>query len=137
MTLRIELDDPLCEVGAAFTGRVLREPDADGVSTTSRARAVRLVLRMWTEGRGDKHTREVCTRSFDLQDHGGLTSAFSLSVPRSAPVSYDGSLIRVRYEIEGRVDVRLARDPKIKRPVLVVPEGGLGIYDRPHPLPRT
>jgi len=135
MTIALDLDHVVAECGGHFTGRVSRQADADGVSSTSRARAVRLVLRYRTEGRGDTDRQDVSNLELELEPHGGLNTAFSLPVPPNGPVSYDGRMLRVLYEIEARVDVKLARDPKIERPVLVVPVGGLGVYDRPHPLP--
>ena len=131
----LELDDLVCQVGDRFTGRLIRQADADGVTDSSRARSVRLVLRVYTEGRGDTDRQDLSTANFDLQPHGGLTADFSLAVPQGSPVSYDGTLMRIMYEIEARVDLKLARDEKYARQVLVVPEGGLGVYDRPHPLP--
>jgi len=135
MTMGLELDDLVCPVGYQFTGRLIRRADADGVSQTSKARAVRLVLRVYTEGRGDVDKRDVSSSNFDLEPHGGLNAGFSLAVPQTSPISYDGSLMRIRYEIEARVDLKLARDDRYSRQVLVVPEGGMGVYDRPHPLP--
>lgn len=135
MTLSLDIDDHIAECGGRFTGTVRRDADADGVSSRSRARAVRLVLRYRTEGRGDTDKRDVSNLEFQLEAHGGLSTTFALSVPPDGPVSYDGRMLRVLYEIEARVDVKLARDPKIERAVLVVPKGGLGVYDRPHPLP--
>ncbi len=134
MTIGLELDAWVVECGDRFTGRVSRDADADGVASKSRARSVRLVLRYRTEGRGDTDASDVSNLEFGLEAHGGLNSPFTLSVPASGPVSYDGRTMRVIYEIEARVDIKLARDPKIERPVLVVPQGGLGVYDRPHPL---
>ncbi len=131
----LELEDMVCEVGGHFVGRLIRQADADGVSTDSRARSVRLVLRLYTEGRGDVDRVDVSSLRFDLAPHGGLSAEFSLPVPATSPVSYDGTLMRVQYEIEARVDLKLARDEKYGRRVLVVPVGGLGVYDRPHPLP--
>ena len=135
MTVRLDLDDLVAEVGTGFTGRVHREPDADGVTSESRARAIRLMLRLRTEGRGDTDTKPITTCEFDVESHGGLSASFELAVPTGVPISYDGSLIRVIYEIEVRVDIKLARDPKVERLVLVVPRGGKQLYDRPHPLP--
>lgn len=135
MTMGLELDDLVCPVGHRFSGRLIRQADADGVTTTSKARAVRLVLRMYTEGRGDVDRSEISSCTFDLEPHGGLSASFSLSVPATSPISYDGTLMRIKYEIEARVDLKLARDDKYARQVLVVPEGGMGVYDRPHPLP--
>jgi sporulation-control protein spo0M len=135
MTIRLEFDALVVECGGRFTGRVTRDPDADGVTTDSRARSVRLTLRYRTEGRGDNESKKITVVNFDVETHGGLSVPFSLPVPMGSPISYDGSLMRVIYEVEARVDIKLARDPKIKRLVLVVPEGGGWVYDRPHPLP--
>ena len=135
MTLGVELDSFVEEVGGVFTGRVSRLADADGTSSESKARAVRMELRYWTEGRGDTDNMVISNVEFPIEPHGGLQADFRLAVPQGAPISYDGSLIRVLYEIEARVDLKLARDPKVTRAVLVVPVGGLGTYDRPHPLP--
>lgn len=135
MTVGLELDEQVCEVGGRFTGRLIRQADADGISNDSRARSIRLVLRVYTSGRGDTDRRDISTLTFDLEAHGGLNADFSLTVPADSPVSYDGSLMRIMYEIEARIDLKLARDEKYARQVLVVPEGGLGVYDRPHPLP--
>ena len=135
MSINLELDQMIAECGGRFTGRVSRAADADGVSSKSRARSIRLVLRLRTEGRGDTDKRDVSNLEFDLEAHGALSAPFSLAVPIGGPVSYDGHAMRVIYEIEARVDIKLARDPKVERVVLVVPQGGLGVYDRPHPLP--
>ena len=136
MTIQLAFDDLVGEVGGAITGVVSRQADADGVASESRARAVRLVLRLRTEGRGNTDTSDVSNQTFDLEAHGGLSVRFSLAIPRSTPISYDGSLMRVLYEVEARVDVKLARDPKVSYAVLIVPDGGLTVYQRPHPLPR-
>jgi hypothetical protein len=77
----------------------------------------------------------VTNQNFDLEAHGGLNAAFSLLVPATSPVSYDGTLMRVMYEIEARVDLKFARDEKSAHQDLVIPVGGMGVYNRPHPLP--
>lgn len=135
MTVGLELDDLVCQLGDRFTGRLTRHADADGVLGDSPARSIQLVLRMYTEGRGDTDRRDVTNQNFDLEAHGGLNATFSLLVPETSPVSYDGTLMRVMYEIEARVDLKFARDEKSAHQVLVIPVGGLGVYDRPHPLP--
>ena len=132
MTLSMELDDEVAVVGGAFSGRLIREHD--GTEKGLRARAVRLSLKFSTEGRGDTHQKTLHTFEFPLGDDGRLDESFVFEVPADAPISYDGSLIRVVWEIEARIDLKLARDPKTERTVLVVPEGGAGLYVAPHPL---
>lgn len=132
MTLSMELDDEVAVVGGIFSGKLIREPD--GMEKGPMARAVRLSLKFFTEGRGDKDQKTLHTIEFPLGDDGRLDAPFSFDVPSDGPISYDGSLIRVVWEIEARIDLKLARDPKTERTVLVVPEGGGGLYQTPHPL---
>jgi len=135
--LTLYLDSPVAEVGGFVAGELHRAPDADGITDDSRARAVRLTLSYHTEGRGDEDSRSAPGLEFALEVHGGLQTRFELAVPGNSPISYDGRLLRVLWTLEARVDLKLARDPKIEASVVVVPRGGVSLYDRPHPLPST
>lgn len=134
--LSIEIDHDVAEVGGAFRCAVRRSP-VDGEindKTFGKARSVRLSLRMYTEGRGNEDQERYALTEFPIDEYGMATGIANLVVPAEAPVSYDGQLIRVRYEIEARTDLHLARDQRSSAEVLVVPRGGLGAYRRPHPL---
>lgn len=136
MTLQLQVDSLAAEVGGAFTGQLVRQADADGASNASKAREIRVQLLLRTEGRGTTDEAVVSSLTQPLQRYGGINAPFTLGVPPRSAVSYDGSLIRVLYRIEARVDLRLSRDIIVYRNVLVVPVGGLGMYTRAHPLPR-
>lgn len=132
----VELDRDVVEVGGQVSGRVSRAPDGD-VTNASRARSIKLSLRHETSGRGDTDRKVVGAQEFDLDVHGSVEAAFAITVPSSGPISYDGRLIRVRWELELRVDVKRASDPTAIVSVLVVPRGGADRYDKPHPLSPT
>lgn len=130
----IELDENIAEVGAPLSGRILRHPDADGITAKSKAREIRLSLQYETSGRGSTDAKAVSTQHIACDSHGGVNASFSFTVPSDGPISYDGSLIRIRWSIEARLDLKLARDPKLEVPVLVIPRNGTGVYNGPHPL---
>jgi len=134
--MEIYLDEFVVEVGESLTGRIVRHPDSDGITTTSKVREIRLSLKYETSGRGTTDSSAVSTQNFACDSHGGVNGSFSLSVPGAGPISYDGNLIRVRWQVEARLDVKMARDPKLLADVLVVPRNGFAVYDRPHPLRR-
>lgn len=132
----IEVDDPFAEIGGVFNGRVFL-PGAEGLDPDAgRIREVRVTLKCWTEGRGDTDSWNSPAQAFNVAVDGSLTAPFTLAVPTTGPISYDGSLIRVLWAIEARTDLKMRIDKKNQLPVVVVPAGGLGHYRRPHPLYR-
>ena len=131
----VELDDWFAEIGGRVQGRVLL-PGAEGIdSTTERIREVRVSLRYETDGRGDRDRWTGPAQSFDVNIDGSLYGTFALDVPTGSPISYDGSLFRVRWFVEARTDLRLRIDRKTSVEFVVIPGGGRGHYRQPHPLP--
>ena len=134
-TPTLEVDDYFVELGARFEGRVLL-PGTEGLDpTVERIREVRVALRYGTEGRGDSDSWLGPPQVFDVNVDGSLHGRFTLDVPSEAPISYDGSLFRVRWEIEARTDLKMRLDKKSTVDVVVLPVGGHGLYLQPHPLP--
>ena len=130
----IELDNPFVEPGGQITGRVML-PGAEGADPgVQRIREVRVLARFRTEGRGDHDVWESDPLAFDVGVDGSLHASFALDVPFDGPVSYDGGLLRVIWEVEARTDLRMRIDQKTTATVIVVPMGGLGLYRRAHPL---
>ena len=134
--LDVAVERGIVEVGGTVSGRLRLAGELDDLASDSnqRVRAVRVSLGYTTEGRGDTDARAITELEFPVDQYGGVEATFDLSVPRQGPISYDGRLIRVRWDVEARVDVKLRRDPTTHIPVLVIPSGGWGLYDRPHPL---
>ena len=134
--LQLALQNDITEVGGSFRGRLIRMGDMDDLAQDSESsvRAVRLRLHYRTEGRGDTDAKTIETYEFPADDYGGVNVDFDLAVPEDGPISYDGRLIRVLWEIEARVDIKMRRDKRTTAPVLVLPTNGWGLYSRPHPL---
>ena len=83
---------------------------------------VRVELRWYTEGRGTRN-RGVVDRVVHTADAGPIPPVIEavLTVPREGPVTYDGSMIRIRWEVHATVDVAWARDPDQSVPLVVRP----------------
>lgn len=135
-TLSITLDVPAVELGGRIQGRVARAGEVDDLfeEGDQNVRAVRLRLRYYTEGRGTKVSRVVDETEFPTDEYGRVDTAFDLHVSPAAPISYDGSLIRVLWELEATVDIERRIDRRTEIPILVLPTNGWGLYQRPHPL---
>ncbi len=134
--LAIHLEHDIAEVASSFLCSVKRSP-SDGETnekTLGQVRAVRIALRMTTEGRGDEDRQDFATQELPVDDYGMASGEVRLHIPANAPISYDGALIRVRWHIEARTDIKFGIDQESSVTVLVVPAGGLGVYTRPHPL---
>lgn len=135
--LDVQLAAEAVELDQSFAVELRRSPDDrnDNSGLFGKVRAVRVSLGWFTEGRGDKDHGTVAEAEVPTDQYGALAMQVPLWVPGDSPVSYDGRLIRVLWEIEIRTDTRLAIDPVISVPVLVVPRGGIAHYRLPHPLP--
>lgn len=134
--LAVEVERGIVEVGGSVSGQLRLASELDDLATESsqRVRAVRVSLRFTTEGRGDTDERSVAELEFPVDHNGRVEARFDLTVPHDGPISYDGRLVRVRWEVEARIDVKLRRDPTTHIPVLVIPSGGWGLYHQPHPM---
>lgn len=137
--LDIEIDNDVVEVGATVSGRIQRWPSDgdDNSKKIGKIQAVRVKVSWRTEGRGDRARATVGEITIPAAEFGQASGSFSVPIPPNSPISYDGSLIRVIWELEARTDRKLARDPKNSYRLLVVPRNGLGRYKRPHPLPKA
>ena len=136
--LQLTLQNDMSEIGGVFRGRLVRVGDMDDLAedSESRVRAVRLRLHYKTEGRGDTDSKTIETHEFPADEYGAVNADFELAIPDDGPISYDGQLIRVLWEIEARVDIKMRRDKRTTAAVLVLPTNGWGLYNLPHPLRR-
>ncbi len=132
--LDIKLDNDIAEVDGQFTGDLTyvvpdEKPEA--------IRGIRLELRYFTEGRGDRYSKHLSSMAIEIDTSQNATKRFEIPVPENAPISYDGQLIRVLWEIKATIDIARGPDYNRVKPVIVVPVNGLGTYEYPHPLRRN
>ncbi len=134
--LSIQIEHDIAEVGSFFACTVSRSP-TDGVTNEpgrGQVRGVRIELGWSTEGRGDTDSDTVASLVIPVDEFGMANARVELPVPANGPISYDGALIRVRWELSAQTDIKLGVDQRSSAEVLVVPARGLGTYDRAHPL---
>lgn len=118
--IRIEIPGSQFEVGSALKGQVSWTPDQE-----SKPRAVRVSLGWRTEGRGNRK-EGTCdeTEGSVITPGSTVTLPFEFQVPLQGPVSYDGKLMKIIWEITVRVDLPFARDEIERKEIRVVP----GLY---------
>ncbi len=135
-TLSMTLTNNIAPVGTSFQGQLTRNPQLDDGQEAGKHRiqGVRLELGFTTEGRGDTDSAMVHHQEFPVDGWGRLAVHFQVPVPSGGPISYDGRLIRLRWELTATVMIKRAIDRRLEVPVLVIPANGWGVYDRPHPL---
>lgn len=133
--LEFTLDAYVAEVGGRLTGGLARAATRSKPGgPVGRVDDVVVSLGWETEGRGDTDRGQVAAMTVPVGPLGAAAATFSLRVPDDAPVSYDGSLIRIVYTVRAQTRVKLSRDLWEEVGVLVIPKGGTGRYDRAHPL---
>ena len=118
--IRIQTASEQVEVGAGVKGQVTWSPDGD-----AKPRGLRVTLGWRTEGKGNRKegTCDEAERT-DIAPGSTVTLPFEFHVPIEGPVSYDGKLMRIIWEIVAQVDLPFARDEIEKREIRVVP----GLY---------
>lgn len=135
--LRVAMDNDRTTVGDSFRGRASvrsLDPGAATDQDIEQLRGLKVALRFFTEGRGDTDAHTVSAIELPAFDYRTADQAFEIVVPPHSPISYDGRLIRVRWEVEVSLDIKRRTDPVVVVPVLVIPIDGWEHYDQPHPL---
>jgi len=86
-------------------------------------KAATATLRWYTEGRGNQDREEVATveQQLDGPSAGLSTFAFSLRMPVDAPVTYDGMMIRLRWEVNVELDIPWGRNEHEQAELWVLP----------------
>ncbi len=107
--MSIELDAPVAECG----------DDVSGTATWSAGPAT-VSLRWATSGHGTVDTEVAATVSLS-----GGSASFDLAVPAGGPMSFEGTLTGVHWEVVLDADGATERAP-----VTILPAGGLALWVR-------
>jgi hypothetical protein len=108
--IRIALSEADVRNGERVKGSVTWQ--AEGPKTPRR---IEVACRWRVEGRG--RTREEVVESLEGS---GAVIAFDFAVPKEGPLSYDGALLRISWEIAANADLPMARDESAVAPFTVV-----------------
>jgi hypothetical protein len=125
--IRIELTQDEIRNGEHLRGRA--QWNSDG----KEARKLEVLCRWRVEGKGSKH-EEIIDLEIDVAPGPQVTIPFDFEIPLVGPLSYDGKLFRVIWEIVVRADLPFAFDaeeikPFTVRPRPYVPEDFEGVDD--------
>lgn len=88
--INLDLNSESIEVGSELTGSCIWIPD-----TQEKNKSLKLTIGWRTEGRGniDKETL------YETEVNPSLRAYFRCKIPMSGPISYDGQLLRIIWEI--------------------------------------
>lgn len=128
--LSFSLDGWLAELGGAFQGTIAYHPTE---GEAGRANGIRLRLSYRTAGVGGSVHRVAAEQRWSMEPGASFVTSFLVGVPGLEPISYDGQLLSIRWQIEVAATRPWRGDHSVVADVLVVPVGGGSIYRTPHP----
>jgi hypothetical protein len=108
--IRIALSDAKVRNGERVKGTVTWE--AEGAKTP---RKIEVGCRFRVEGRGTR--REEIVSSIESHDS---VIPFDFEIPKEGPLTYEGTLLRIVWEIAAEADLPMAFDPQVAAPFTVV-----------------
>jgi hypothetical protein len=112
--IRIELEQEAIVNGDHLRGH------AQWNSEGKQARKLEVLCRWRVEGKGRKH-EEIVDLEIDVAPGPEVTIPFDFEIPLLGPLSYDGKLFRIVWEIMVRADLPLAFDAEETKPFTVRP----------------
>lgn len=112
--LHVTLRNSLVELGKPLTGQVSWQ------SSQSSPQPVTIKLGWHTEGRGSKQKQTIVTLDLGQLSARDVRS-FECELPREAPVSFDGKLFRVIWEVRAEVRAGILGSKKQTIPIRVIP----------------
>lgn len=118
--IQIVTDRTTLEVGEQISGQAIWTPDRP-VSP----REIRVFAGWRTEGRGDRSNGKAGELRYPPGPNGfppPVQLEFAFTIPPTGPVSYDGKLIRILWEIVVQIDLPMASDELMQLPFLVLPK---------------
>lgn len=115
--ITISLDRDIARSGEEVSGHAAWSSDGRP------PKAVTIALRWYTEGRGNQDRAVAAEMEVDLEGPAaGLTStAFRLRTPKDGPLSYDGMMIRVRWEVAVELSIPWGKDETETAELWVLP----------------
>lgn len=83
---------------------------------------LRVELQWFTEGRGDRDAGTVDRVEYTAEQ-GPIPPIVEVqfAVPASGPASYEGRMIRIRWQVKATLGLKWKRDPTGTAPLVVVP----------------
>lgn len=112
--IRIVLLGASAQTGEGLKGTVTWRAESKA------ARKIEIVCRWRVEGKG-RTREEVVARVEHADPPPEATIPFELEIPIWGPLTYDGKLLRITWEVEASADLPMARDERERLAFTVVP----------------
>ncbi|MFV0260424.1 MAG: hypothetical protein ACK5PP_18480 [Acidimicrobiales bacterium] len=126
--LLLTVESGLVELGGRLRGQLIR------TANTPTGSGLFVELRYRTHGDGTVISGQAVRLNLPNDTVGATAFPLEITVPDNVPISYDGKVIQVTWELRAAIDQRLRPDTHAAVPILVVPKGGYSLYRQPHPL---
>jgi hypothetical protein len=115
--IRVELSQEKVRNGDLLTGRVVWT-----ASGKKQPRKIEAICRWRIEGKGRRKETIVDQElGLDVESRSEVSVQFDFTIPLHGPLSYDGKLFRVVWEVVGRADLPFAIDEVETKAFTVVP----------------
>jgi len=115
--IRIEMSQAKVRNGDSLSGRVVWT-----ASGKKQPRKIEAICRWRIEGKGRKKETIVDQElGVDVESRSEVSVPFDFTIPLYGPLSYDGKLFRVIWEVVGRADLPFAIDEVESKVFTVVP----------------
>lgn len=114
--IRIEMPKTEVRVGDTLTGQVVWNAEGG-----KQPRKIEVAVRWIASGKGQRNETVVDqTSEADVASRSQVVIPVSLEIP-FGPVTYEGKLFRIDWEVSARVDLPFAIDEKVSTPFVVRP----------------
>jgi len=134
--LDIEVASLFAEVGDAFHVSISRSSTDGRVNAPGpgNVREVRVHLERRSRDGTSEYEKSLEVFTVPIDEFGMGSAKIVVPIPTDSPISYQGELFSVFYQLVVVTNIEKAIDHKRKIDTIVVPRGGLDVYNQPHPL---
>lgn len=118
--ITIALESERVEAGQSLQARI------EWSCTDGRPTRLESTLYWFTEGRGDTDGRRIHTETLPIEE-GQMTgwTQIDVRVPEDGPISYDGTLLKILWEVRSDLKVDRGSDERAVERVTVQPRSGM------------
>ena len=125
--IEVRLDRETVAVGDTLAGTLLWRSPNDKLPNDKLPTEARVTIGWYTEGRGTRNrltAREIFLDLDRSTSARGFSRPFSLEVPQEGPITYNGALIRIIWELQVHIEMPglFARSDKYAHPFQVLPQ---------------
>ncbi len=118
--IQLTLDQQTVAAGSSLSGTLVYEETSSHQNPPDKTT---LELRWYTEGRGTRDRQIIHSLTLNPEKLAtGVPISFTLKIPDEGPITYNGSLLRIIWEVRAKADYPglLSGKDKIVQPLTVI-----------------